>query len=441
MLAGLYNPAVRRWRRNTRWDGETELPRARQASAEKPGALMALSSIVAINYLLLVVLLPMASAFAATIVYTLLTGKPPLVSSRISLQLGFEGAELPNAQEKIQVANRAIDKTRTNSILISSKQRSSVQIAQQNKNIAIDALPTAHEPTSNSITGRKVTEREKDQTYALVPLLIPPSSIAHLPRSYSRTDTKSGTKPQTNQSPDDLTARKPVFIRESKKQLLKQASYTLETDRKREREVDGETTPNETASMLAPTVASIAEERSVKSLLEMRQKHVVVQQWDLSCGAAALATLFTYQYGDKRSERDTTKALIKRAEYIKNPNVVRLREGFSLLDLKRVANERGYKGVAYGQLGLDDIIQKAPLIVPINALGYNHFVVFRGVMGNRVLLADPAYGNRTMPIEKFQRLWLDYPEIGHVGFVLETSDGQTQVGQLAPDERDFLMLN
>lgn len=189
-----------------------------------------------------------------------------------------------------------------------------------------------------------------------------------------------------------------------------------------------------------PPAVSAARERAVKSLLEMRHDNVVVQKWDLSCGAAALATLFTFQYGDRISERDTAKALFKRAEYLENPNIVRFREGFSLLDLKRVANERGYKGVAYGQLDLDDIIDRAPLIVPIDEFGYHHFVIFRGVYANRVLLADPAYGNRTLPIEKFRRFWMGYPGIGHVGFVLETPDGQAQPGRLAPEPRDFPTL-
>ena len=44
--------------------------------------------------------------------------------------------------------------------------------------------------------------------------------------------------------------------------------------------------------------------RPVKSLLEMRHDNVVVQEWDLSCGAAALATILNYQYDDPVSERE-----------------------------------------------------------------------------------------------------------------------------------------
>lgn len=193
--------------------------------------------------------------------------------------------------------------------------------------------------------------------------------------------------------------------------------------------------------MIVPAMTAAGEEQTGKSLLELRQENVVIQEWDMTCGAAALATLFNYQHDDRVSEREIAKGLVNRPEYLENPDLVRMHEGFSLLDLKRVANQRGYKGIPYGQLTLDNAIERAPLIVPINALGYNHFVVFRGVMGDRVLLADPAYGNRTMPIEKFQRLWIDYGEIGHVGFAVETREGQSPAGKLAPKEREFLSLN
>jgi hypothetical protein len=43
-----------------------------------------------------------------------------------------------------------------------------------------------------------------------------------------------------------------------------------------------------------------------------------------------------------------------------------------------------------------------PIIVSLNLLGYNHFVIFRGIKGNRVLLADPAWGNRTLLIEQLE---------------------------------------
>ena len=178
----------------------------------------------------------------------------------------------------------------------------------------------------------------------------------------------------------------------------------------------------------------------VASLAEIRERGVVIQEWDLSCGAAALATILNYQHGDSLSEREIATRLMSRTEYLENPLLVSLRQGFSLLDLKRFVDDRGYNGVGLGQMTLAHLTTRAPIIVPINTHGYQHFVVFRGMLGNRVLLADPAFGNRTMLRSTFESAWIDFPEIGHVGFSVERTDSLIPPNQLAPKPSDFVML-
>jgi predicted double-glycine peptidase len=69
-------------------------------------------------------------------------------------------------------------------------------------------------------------------------------------------------------------------------------------------------------------------------------------------------------------------------------------------------------------------------------------VVFRGMYGNRVLLADPGWGNRTMTTEKFRNMWLDYGQpIGRVGFVVQRTDGHRRLNTLNPRLADFVTLN
>lgn len=188
----------------------------------------------------------------------------------------------------------------------------------------------------------------------------------------------------------------------------------------------------------APLLA--AKEEPVKSLLEMRRERIVVQQWDLSCGAAALATLLNYQHGDPVSEREIAQGLIQRKEYLDDPTRVQLQQGFSLADLKRYVDKRGYKGIGYGGLTLQDLIEEAPIIVPLNLHGYDHFVVFRGRRGDRVLIADPAWGNRTMLVDRFEDAWFDMPEIGKVGFVVVHGDSRSSPNRIAPRDSDFVML-
>src|ERR1700744_3651505 len=68
----------------------------------------------------------------------------------------------------------------------------------------------------------------------------------------------------------------------------------------------------------------------VTSLKEARYRGTVRQQYDFSCGSAAIATLLTYQYGYPMSEQIAFQQMFAEGDQQK----IR-REGFSLLDMKR----------------------------------------------------------------------------------------------------------
>jgi predicted double-glycine peptidase len=195
------------------------------------------------------------------------------------------------------------------------------------------------------------------------------------------------------------------------------------------------------ALVLVSNYAAAQDFHPVASLAEIRQRNVQIQEWDLSCGAAALATILNYQHGDPVSERDIATRLMSRVEYLENPLLVRYRQGFSLLDLKRFVDARGYDGVGLGRLTFEHLVTRGPMIVPINTYGYQHFVVFRGALGNRVLLADPAFGNRTMLRSAFENAWIDFGDVGHVGFVVKRTDGLLPPDQLQPKPSDFVTLH
>ncbi|MDH3376578.1 MAG: C39 family peptidase [Gammaproteobacteria bacterium] len=178
----------------------------------------------------------------------------------------------------------------------------------------------------------------------------------------------------------------------------------------------------------------------VRSLLEMRHQNVVLQQWELSCAAASLATILRYQHGVPVTERSVALGLIDREEYIANPELVRLRQGFSLLDLKRFVDTLGYEGIGLGQLAFPDLLERAPIIVPVNLQGYPHFVIFRGATSNAVLLADPAFGNVSMSITKFINGWIEYQDIGRVGFVVTKAGMLAPPGRLSARASDFVVL-
>ena len=83
----------------------------------------------------------------------------------------------------------------------------------------------------------------------------------------------------------------------------------------------------------------------LKSLKDLRDRALIKQRLDYSCGAAALATILRYGFGDKVTERDI---LIELFELLsEDEEGLRRKEGFSLLDLQRVAQARGYKAQGF----------------------------------------------------------------------------------------------
>ncbi len=158
----------------------------------------------------------------------------------------------------------------------------------------------------------------------------------------------------------------------------------------------------------------------LKSMKDLRDKDLVKQRLDYSCGAAALATILRYGFGDEVKERDILIELFDLLS--EDEEGLRRKEGFSLLDLQHVAQARGYK--AQGFRLAPQYLPKlgGPVIVFIEPRGYKHFAVLRGVRGDRVYLADPSRGNIRMPAYRFLEGWLGEEGKGIV-FVIEPKDG------------------
>jgi hypothetical protein len=141
----------------------------------------------------------------------------------------------------------------------------------------------------------------------------------------------------------------------------------------------------------------------VWSWQELKRRNVVMQNYDYSCGAAALATIFQYYWSDSVSEKDILKVLFKilTIEEIKD----RTKKGMAISDLRRVSVEMGYLA-SIGTLTFDKLTEsKVPLIVPIRINEFDHFVVYRGVAGGRVYLADPVRGNVRPTVAEFCGQW------------------------------------
>jgi predicted double-glycine peptidase len=141
----------------------------------------------------------------------------------------------------------------------------------------------------------------------------------------------------------------------------------------------------------------------VWSWTDIRDRNVVKQNRDYSCGAASLCTLLQYYWGDKVTEQkvlNTLDTMLKPAE-----RRDRIQEGLSLTDLRRVSVKLGYLA-SIGSLKFDQLAQsKIPVLVPLTIGKFNHFVVFRGSDGIYAYLADPARGNVRTRIDEFEKQW------------------------------------
>jgi len=160
--------------------------------------------------------------------------------------------------------------------------------------------------------------------------------------------------------------------------------------------------PSKEVRVVAGTqTVPVALHQDLKTHAEFSDAHVIKQQFDYSCGSAALATLLNYYLGENLTEKQIIDGLV---EYGDKKQIERIR-AFSLLDMKRFVEKLGYYGTGYKADIADLKSLGKPCIVPMEIFGYQHFCVFRGIVQDHVFLADPFMGNISFPLEQFRKMW------------------------------------
>lgn len=138
----------------------------------------------------------------------------------------------------------------------------------------------------------------------------------------------------------------------------------------------------------------------ITSMKGARFRAMIRQQYDFSCGSAALSTLLTYHYGFNVNEETVFVAMYEKGD---QPKI--RRDGFSLFDMKRYLESQGFQADGF-EAPLEKLESAGiPAIVLINENGYNHFVVIKGIREGRVLIGDPSGGTRALSQPAFERLW------------------------------------
>ncbi|WP_082400100.1 C39 family peptidase [Neptunomonas antarctica] len=135
----------------------------------------------------------------------------------------------------------------------------------------------------------------------------------------------------------------------------------------------------------------------VVSFTERRFSTIYKQKYDFSCGSAALASLLTYHYDDNINEQNVFIDMFKYGDKTKIQQ-----QGFSLLDMKKFLERRGYKSNGF-RMKLDQLT--VPAITIINHDGYMHFVIIKGFNTQEVLIGDPSVGVKIIPRNEFEEMW------------------------------------
>jgi len=163
---------------------------------------------------------------------------------------------------------------------------------------------------------------------------------------------------------------------------------------------DAQTGAAATADMTLVTPDTGNFQLRVTSYSEIPFRTVLHQQFDYSCGSAALATMLRYNYSS-----DTDEAVVFKAMYAvgDQPSIRKL--GFSLLDMKKYLASRGYQADGY-RLSIDDLKRlNTPAIALIQVGSYKHFVVIKGALDDKLLVGDPAKGLQLYSAEDFKNIW------------------------------------
>ena len=196
--------------------------------------------------------------------------------------------------------------------------------------------------------------------------------------------------------------------------------------------------------MIALDAGGIRTEQPVTSWVDFRDRNVVIQRFDYSCGAAALATLMRYYFEDDVSEEEI---LINILNHMTNEAFIdREKHGLSLLDLETCAEERGYQAAAVRLNYRNLTLLKGPVLIHMEIEGYKHFAVLKDVRGDRIYLADPSRGNVRMPVDRFAKDWTGVALIlGREGFGVPQSypmalkDGELEDNEIQNARRSLFI--
>lgn len=174
-------------------------------------------------------------------------------------------------------------------------------------------------------------------------------------------------------------------------------------------------------------------EFAVKSLQEVRNGHAIRQNYEQSCGAAALATLINLLDSKSLNELDILKLLYD------NPKTLNT-DMLSFFELEQALKKMGYESKAFriNKPHLENF--NFPILAKIeDDPRFPHFVVIINHTGDFITIMDPSYGTYISSKREFYRLWDMHDSGGYVLVVMPT-DHSTQYNITMPNNIAFEKL-
>ena len=125
----------------------------------------------------------------------------------------------------------------------------------------------------------------------------------------------------------------------------------------------------------------------------MRKKLIVLQDGYKECGVASLLSIIRYYHGDVSLDY-----LLE----LTNTN----QEGTSFYSLKKAAFEVGLEAIGYQVSDVNQLREiHHPFICQFISNHYEHFVVVYQIKKDKIILMDPAFGEKKIKMDDFQKLW------------------------------------
>lgn len=178
-------------------------------------------------------------------------------------------------------------------------------------------------------------------------------------------------------------------------------------------------------SIGTPVGGKITIRPAIKPLQYFKDKDIIKQKFDFSCGSAATSTLLKYYLNLDLSEEQIVNGLFQVGDVKK----IIERKGFSLLDIKKLMEALGFSASGYKTDLIGLVSLQKPAIVAIKIGNYKHFVVFRGIYKGRVFLSDPAFGHTLLSVEDFQKMW-----INNVALVISSNNSNPDFLKIKEEE-------